>query len=356
MKGVDTAEPDFPLTVEGLAANKAFLKERREAGDPAYQYKGNATKAYVERIADLYLDREWEWVRSHDLPRETEFPVSDRSIENEVKRLVQEDRSWKTRSPLIKKYHPSVVEASRKNLDSPAAGWRALQSDRDRFRKFYLNRLRCSDWFNEFKKGKEEYTAHWPALLEGRVPSFIYRIGLTTSGKYMNVSMFKPHAAKYLIKKYLSGFDEVFDPFSGFSGRLLGAVACGKRYIGRDISGTVIGESKAMMEEIGPLFEKYGVKPEYDLAVADATAESGSYGCLLTCSPYADAETWKDVDLQVRTCDDWIDVCLERYDCGKYVFVTDGNIVKYRRNAVEVFRNQCHWGANEEFVVVIDKA
>ena len=268
-------EEDFPLTIDGLAANKAFLKEQRDIGNPSYKYKGNCTKAFAEKIAEKNIDREWNWVKAHSLPSTNEHEPKDSVYENEVKTLVLEQRSWKTRSPLIKRFHLSALDASKEGHLSPNEGWKKIQQDKAAFKDFYLNRLRCSDWFNEFKKNKEQPDAHWKYLLDGYVPPFIYAIGLTTSGKYLNVGMFKPHTARYLASKYLSDFDEVFDPFSGFSGRLLGTVAIGKKYIGRDLSTRVIKESKQLMEYASPLFEKNGVIPRFDLGVADAATSTG---------------------------------------------------------------------------------
>ena len=76
---------DFPLTMEGLRDNKKYLKEQRELGNPNYQYKGNCTKAFTEKLVEKYIDREWEWVRNNDLPEPTEFPISDKTMENEIK-------------------------------------------------------------------------------------------------------------------------------------------------------------------------------------------------------------------------------------------------------------------------------
>ena len=355
MTSTSIIEPEFPLTIEGLRQNKEFLRERRESGDPNYQYQGNSTKMFAERVSDLYLDREWDWVRSHAMPSPMEKQPSEGTFRNEIRTLVQEQRSWKSRSNLIKAFHPSALDASKGGSKSPNEGWRLLQSSKDEFRKFYLNRLRCSDWFNEHRRGEDVEEERWTSLLEGRVPPFIYAIGLTTSGKYPNVGMFKPHAAKYLTNQYLSKFDEVFDPFSGFSGRLLGVVSTGRRYVGRDLSPIVIAESKRLMEHVGPMFELNGVYPDYDLGVADATQPSDvKHQSLLTCSPYGNLEHWDGVPDSNLSCDDWIDICMRNHVCERYVFVTDGNIVKWRPWVKEVWQNTCHWGSNEECVVVVD--
>lgn len=347
---------NFPLTMEGLRENKKYLKEQRELGNPNYQYKGNCTKAFTEKLVEKYIDREWEWVRNNDLPESTEFPISDKTMENEIKSLIKETKSFKTRSPIIKKFHKSALKASREGRLSPYEGWKQLQNDKELFHKFMHNRLRSSDFFNEFHKGKESPEAHWELLLNAKIPPFIYSIGCTTSGKFMNVSMFKPHCAKYLVEKYLGNYSEVFDPFSGFSGRLLGVVACNKRYIGCDINTEVVRESNELMDFASHVFKKNGIEPDYSVNVADAIESKGKYQCLLTCSPYGSIEKWEGTPNSNYSCDKWIDICLENYDCERYVFVTDDKIEKYKPYVKETLENTCHWGKNSEYVVVIDKS
>ena len=43
-----------------------------------------------------------------------------------------------------------------------------------------------------------------------------------------NSIVFKPYLAKYLISEFLPDSNIIFDPFSGFSGRMLGAASLGK--------------------------------------------------------------------------------------------------------------------------------
>lgn len=49
-----------------------------------------------------------------------------------------------------------------------------------------------------------------------------------------NISIFKPTIAKYMCMKYSNEGDTVGDYACGFGGRLLGAMSCGRRYIGTD--------------------------------------------------------------------------------------------------------------------------
>lgn len=54
-------------------------------------------------------------------------------------------------------------------------------------------------------------------------------------------------------------------------------------------------------------------------------------------------------------CFKWIDICLDRFKCRKYIFVVDDLTVgKYTDNVVEKIENRSHFGTNFEYVVVID--
>ena len=83
-----------------------------------------------------------------------------------------------------------------------------------------------------------------------------------------------------------------------------------------------------------------------------------SFDCLLTCTPYGNIEEWLDSKGNKITsdmcCDMWIDRLLENFQCKRYVFVTDGNITKYKPYVVEELDNTSHFGKNSEYVVVID--
>lgn len=159
------------------------------------------------------------------------------------------------------------------------------------------------------------------------------------------VSVFSASFAKYLIKTYLSEFDTIFDPFSGFSGRMLGACSLGKKYIGQDINNTVINESTQIKELLNLNAE---------LVCQNVTESTGSYDCLFTCSPYNVKETWS-MPIENKSCDDWIDLCLNNFNCKKYLFVVDDTI-KYKNNIVYYINNKNHFYKNNEYVILIDKS
>ena len=156
------------------------------------------------------------------------------------------------------------------------------------------------------------------------------------------VSYFKPGLAKYLINKYLSEYNTVFDPFSGFSGRMLGTCSLGKKYIGQDINEKTVEESNNIISYFNlnaSVIEK------------DIFESKGEYDCLFTCPPYNNKEIWGD-DLTDKSCDDWIDECLFRFKCRRYLFVVD-NTDKYKDYIVEEISNRSHLSNGKELVVLI---
>ena len=170
----------------------------------------------------------------------------------------------------------------------------------------------------------------------------IIRDGLNITKKAPKVSVFKPSLAAYLTEKYLNEYNTVFDPFSGFSGRLLGVCSLGKKYIGQDLN----LEQVKFSNEIINYFNLNA-----EVVQKDAINSNGEYDCLLTCSPYNLKETWGD-DIENKSCDEWIDVCLKNFKCKRYVFVVD-KTEKYKNFITEEIENKSHFGSNKEYVVVI---
>ena len=174
--------------------------------------------------------------------------------------------------------------------------------------------------------------------------------GFNVSKIAPKVSVFSAGRAKIIIDKYLSEYDEIFDPFSGYSGRMLGAISLNKTYIGQDISIIHVNESNALIK----FLHDNGFKVYAEILCKNVLTSTGKYQCLFTCPPYADKEQWQDVPVSLRSCDDWIDECLQRFDCKKYVFVVDST-KKYADNIVDVIDNKSHFNNNGEYIVVVNK-
>ncbi len=167
------------------------------------------------------------------------------------------------------------------------------------------------------------------------------------------ISIFSASRAKLLISKYLSEYNTIFDPFSGFSGRLLGTVSLGKKYIGRDINHTVIKESNAIIQ----WFKDHNIIWDANVSYGDCTTHKGSYQSLFTCPPYGDTEIWTDDKKSIKTsisAEQWVSICLRRYTCEKYLFVIDAT-TKYKEYIAEEISTKIHNGKTRECVILITR-
>ena len=159
------------------------------------------------------------------------------------------------------------------------------------------------------------------------------------------VSVFTPILGKYLTMKYLADYTEVFDPFSGFSGRLLGVTSTGKRYIGSDLNAVAVTESNQVIQHFG-LNATITHNDIFDYSKAE-------YQALLTCPPYGDKEVYAN-ETVFKSCDEWIDECLNRFECNRYVFVVD-KTDNYTEYVTETLQSSSHFANIEELVIVVDK-
>ena len=220
---------------------------------------------------------------------------------------------------IIRHFHPSIYRANKKGSFSPYQAW----YDDKLLKKVIRNR---SIYINTLNPNK---------ILQG----------FTISRIAPRVSVFSAGRAKLLIYRYLSEYDTIFDPFSGFSGRMLGCVSSGKHYIGQDISPIHVNESNRVIEDLS-------IQDRATVTVGNCLASIGVYDCLFTCPPYGDKEQWLDVPVSKKSCDDWIEICLDNFKCEKYLFVVD-NTNRYKDHVVDVIVNKSHFGNNDEYVILI---
>lgn len=220
----------------------------------------------------------------------------------------------------IRFFHKSIWTASKKGLPAPIDIWK----NENMMRNVIKNRLRYNGYIDEA----------------------VLRRGICVYYK-AKVSVFSPSLAIDLIEKYLSDTTTIFDPFSGFSGRMIATESLGKHYIGQDINEEHINESK----QIAEYFE---FKPE--LKIQDALTDSNKeFEYLFTCPPYGRKEHWNENnDLIEKSCDEWIDVCLEKYRCKKYLFVVDFTD-KYKDYVVDNIDNRDMYGSNTEKIILIER-
>lgn len=277
-----------------------------------------------------YMRYIFKWCREIQFP----FPsYSDRDMMRSYRRMCMIDPlyggsvSINTRlgDRIIQNFHHSIYYAHRKGKPSPYEAW----NNDELLRKCIDNRLVYQSKINPNK------------ILQG----------FNVSKIAPKVSVFSAGRARMLIAKYLNDFNTIFDPFSGFSGRMLGAISLNKRYIGQDISNIAVNESNQILS----FLESYGVGFDATVTVADVNNSHGEYPCLFTCPPYGDIEQWFEVPPSVNSCDSWIEICLRNFKCRKYVFVVN-NTERYKNNIVEVIHNKSHMNLNDEYIICIEGA
>ena len=260
-----------------------------------------------------------------NLPTEFPYPhYSNSQLKEDYENLVNKDYKpgQKFGTYITNEFHRSIWKASVKGKKSPYEAWH----DEELMAKLIKNRLIYSS--------SPEIT---PEIL---------RRGFSPSRIAPRVSLFNPALAKYLISKYLNEYDVIFDPFSGFSGRLLGACSLGKKYVGSDIDENHIKESQSIIDYFGL---------EGIVEVKDVLESSGAYPCLFTCPPYGSKERWNEKnDLVEKSCDEWIQECIQRFDCERYLFVVDKTEC-FKDSIVEEIDNSSHLGKGREYVVLIRK-
>ena len=167
--------------------------------------------------------------------------------------------------------------------------------------------------------------------------------GLNISKLCPRVSIFNPVLARYITNKYLGEYSTVFDPFSGFSGRLLGVCSTGKQYLGQDLNEHAVAEANHIISA-------FSLNAE--IMQKDILDSSGTYECLLTCPPYADKEIYNN-ETVFQSCDNWIDECIARFRCNRYVFVVD-HTEKYKSHIAEELVAKSHFSDVHEYIVVIN--
>ena len=218
---------------------------------------------------------------------------------------------------VIKNFHKNIYTSRVGSHIAPVEAW----NDKDLLLKTILNRMVYH---------KPPYTPK------------VIRDGLNISKKAPKVSVFKPSLARFLIENFLNEFDTVFDPFSGFSGRMLGCCSLGKKYIGQDINKEQVLYSNQIIDLL---------KLNATVIQKDIFESSGEYDCLFTCSPYNLKEIWNDNESDL-SCDEWIEVCLKNFKCKKYLFVVD-KTEKFKDCIVYEISNRSHLSSNTEKVILL---
>ena len=280
----------------------------------------NIEKCFDE-ITKVYDMDYNEWIKSiiGDLPKEFPFPkYDDKRLQKDWKHL--QEWEWNKNSyvgsSIVRHFHESIWEAHVGKNISPVECW----NNKELLEKTVRNRM----------------------IYSSRLSSQSIVDGFNVSKIAPKVSVFNPMLAKYLIKTYLNEFSEVFDPFSGFSGRLLGCCALGKKYVGQDINTKHVIESNRIIDYL---------RLNASVKEQDIFIDQGKYECLFTCPPYGLKEIWNEHETDY-TCDMWISQCITRYDCKKYLFAVDSS-ERYKDYIIDEITNCSHFCNRKEYIVLI---
>lgn len=159
------------------------------------------------------------------------------------------------------------------------------------------------------------------------------------------VSVFRPRLAKYLLQKYAQSYNTIIDPFSGFSGRMLGAASLHKIYIGYDIRSETIQETDNIA--------KFLKLPDVYLGIADLMNQKEKDfedAILFTCPPYGKKEQWAPRENYLETAD-WIRLSVEKLKCSMYMFVVD-DPSGFEHLIAEEIHNRSHYSDSKEYVLI----
>ena len=274
----------------------------------------------ITKVYDMDYD---EWIKSiiSDLPKEFPYPkYTKERLAKDWKHL--QEWEWNKNSyvgsSIVRHFHESIWEAHVGKNISPVECW----NNKELLEKTVKNRM----------------------IYSSRLSSQSIVDGFNVCKIAPKVSVFNPMSAKYLIKTYLNEFSEVFDPFSGFSGRMLGCCALGKKYVGQDINTKHVIESNRIIDYL---------KLDASVKEQDIFIDQGKYECLFTCPPYGLKEIWNENETNY-TCDMWIAQCITRYDCEKYLFVVDSS-ERYKDYIIGEITNSSHFGNRKEYIILITK-
>jgi hypothetical protein len=117
-------------------------------------------------------------------------------------------------------------------------------------------------------------------------------------------TIFRPLVAKYLYQTYCSAGGKVWDPCSGYGGRLLGALAAGVTYLGTDVETATVDGNNRLAEVLGKTHQAKVLEHPAE------TFDPGEVDMVFTSPPYFGTELYGGSEGQsfrrYPTFDDWL--------------------------------------------------
>jgi DNA modification methylase len=177
-----------------------------------------------------------------------------------------------------------------------------------------------------------------------RLSSYQVARGFEKNGVAPRVSVFQPALARFLLMKFSPEARTCVDPFSGFSGRLLGAVSLGMHYTGYEIREDCVRESMDIVDFLG--ISDLATVTHMDSGTCQ---DSNEYDVLITCPPYGNKEIWLEEDSLLA--EEYVDMALNTFKAKVYIFIVD-KPGKYAGNVIMQLDGRSHFGTNSEKVLV----
>ena len=276
----------------------------------------------ILRVFDLDYEK---WVKEIvDYCQSISFPYpsyEDKRMKRDYQNLCQQQiykRNFYTGNSIIINFHKSLYHSHREGQLSPFLAWQ----DKKILERCVKNRF----------------------IYSSNLSSVGIARGFEMNRIASRVSVFQPSLARMILERFKG--ENVIDPFSGFSGRMLGATSLDITYHGFDIRQEVIDESRNIVN----LLELKNVK----LDVKDIINDNydGEYDLLFTCPPYENKEIWFK-NQKSHQIDYYIDLCLQKIKAKTYIFVIDDVETKYEKMVKDYVYNNSHFGRNKEKLLVI---
>lgn len=223
-------------------------------------------------------------------------------------------------------FHPSIYHAHKKNKKSPIDAWK----DETLLQRCIENRIIYSHELSEYHIAR----------------------GFERNNIAQRVSIFSPTIARGILKEFDSSIT-VFDPFSGYSGRMLGVCSLGMKYIGSDINQITITEGLKIKEFLNIDNVQLKCKNVFDYTADDDIQAD----ILLTCPPYGQTESWDDESEQQLFDEDiYIDFCVKTFlNIKTFFFVVGKKSTKYNSQIIDTITNKSHFSESQEYIIKIER-
>lgn len=205
-----TLKFDELLVLNGQKLNKKYIQslskqERLDLIDPIFQIIRDNGFIYMDDEAAIL--KSWEKLKKHQPDINSNELFNNSSLATDICKY------------FCHKFYLATEVGKPTMLDN--------FNDDKKLKKIIQNRLGL-DWLDHDGKG--------PGVNEAFNLSFkmIAFQGQRSMRMVNATSMFKPDIAKFMYMKYSKEGETVYDPSSGWGGRMLGAASCGRKYIGTD--------------------------------------------------------------------------------------------------------------------------